>query len=989
MRVSIDITFSEACTKGGGFKCINASSCDVLINGPAEVNASTLKMVEQDIKYRIVVEFSASGVYGRVVVKMADMFCTDEAGNQFRRTNESVLILHFDRRPVDMGLWTTIPSYELKIGEVPRTVLATNKLEDLEFYLDFSSPVVNLTDDIQSVLHANFGSLVPIKTKGHGGRRFVFRLVNVTKTDIITVKVQPSFIIGQSGTAASSVEPIAFLYGTFILAWPFDSPNITRPSVRLTTRFSGVTTTKEFNIQVVAEFSEPVFGFQASGIEVVGGSITRQVIFEEHTKTIFSLVILGGTENEISVFIPEGKANDISGNLNLASNQLEIRQYSTPAISALLHSFATAGLLATSLAAALLTFSSTNLAAIGALSSGTSNVVISDPSMNLLGMVGHLQLFAFSDRMSRSLPLEYTETTRGLRWLIPCEDLPWKKEKSSIWNYYSLSNNENELLLSQQDELALAVMNGSEISGLQELPNVSIRNTSYGQPLDADEYFIHFMRQEPLAAMYLMAAENYTGWRDLEMNLFWLGIGCGGLLISHFLVVLLLTWRTGTSVHWTLSVPRFELFLLILILPCISQSAAFVLRGHTTAGIITGALLLAIPVAVILSVSLFLIVAVFTSNFVQYKEITYTNVNKPWNTKVLDMFIGNTTQGKWFYKEGLPSSFLPRFGLLFEDRKGPPILVSVDHNDSNNVRKWTYSSESGIGRMKVVNIVKDNEEAKISLSTKLLGCSRSAYVILDLLRRVTLGFISGAYSSPRSSQSIVAFSLTVVQLLCLLSLRPYIRRGIHVAESLSLLCEAAVFGLFIYMGHKSSFEDRTMGIIMLILLFTNFLAQLVNEWYALIKCLLELPQLGNISFSLGVKCVAKGLILPFLPRKHWPRFLPGSSQPKTGLVPVIPLGSETRDIGARHIDHPLSAMSATIVPVLSPAGSSSVTKIQAQGRMSSKTQFLQKEVEEERLKGIVSETNNEARKLKQLAKASFPGFPVVEVGSCSYSQEIN
>ncbi|XP_026383259.1 uncharacterized protein LOC113278708 [Papaver somniferum] len=171
MRVSIDITFSEACTKGGGFKCINASSCDaslavylqifrfVLINGPAEVNASTLKMVEQDIKYRIVVEFSASGVYGRVVVKMADMFCTDEAGNQFRRTNESVLILHFDRRPVDMGLWTTIPSYELKIGEVPRTVLATNKLEDLEFYLDFSSPVVNLTDDIQSVLHANFGSL--------------------------------------------------------------------------------------------------------------------------------------------------------------------------------------------------------------------------------------------------------------------------------------------------------------------------------------------------------------------------------------------------------------------------------------------------------------------------------------------------------------------------------------------------------------------------------------------------------------------------------------------------------------------------------------------------------------------------------------------------------------------------------------------------------------------------------------------------------------
>ncbi|KAI3861834.1 hypothetical protein MKW92_035600, partial [Papaver armeniacum] len=412
---------------------------------------------------------------------------------------------------------------------------------------------------------------------------------------------------------------------------------------------------------------------------------------------------------------------------------------------------------------------------------------------------------------------------------------------------------------------------------------------------------------------------------------------------------------------------------------------------HTTAGIITGALLLGIPVAVILSVSLFLIVAVFTSNFVQYKEITYTNVNKPWNTKMLDLFIGNSTQGKWFYKEGLPSSFLPRFGLLFEDRKGPPILVAVDHNDSNNVRKWTYSSENGIGRMKVVNMEKDGEEPKISISEKLLGCSRSAYIILDLLRRVILGFISGAYSSPRSSQSLTAFSLTVLQLLYLFSLRPYIRRGVHVAESISLLCEAAIFGLFIHSGHKNFFEYRTMGIAMLALLFTSFLAQLVNEWYALIKCLLELPQLGNVSFNLGIKCVAKGLVLPFLPRKHWPRFLPGSSQPKTGLVPVVPLGSETelrRDIGARHVDHPLSAMSATIVPVLSP-GSSSITKIQAQGPMSSKTQFVQKEVEEQRLKGIVSETNNEARKLRQLAMASFPGFPIVEVGSCSYSQESN
>lgn len=63
------------------------------------------------------------------------------------------------------------------------------------------------------------------------------------------------------------------------------------------------------------------------------------------------------------------------------------------------------------------------------------------------------------------------------------------------------------------------------------------------------------------------------------MNLFWLGIGGGSLVVIHVLVVLFLRWRLGAPVHGILSVPRFELFLLILMLPCISQSSAFVIKG--------------------------------------------------------------------------------------------------------------------------------------------------------------------------------------------------------------------------------------------------------------------------------------------------------------------------------------------------------------------------------------------------------------------------
>lgn len=55
---------------------------------------------------------------------------------------------------------------------------------------------------------------------------------------------------------------------------------------------------------------------------------------------------------------------------------------STPAISIALHSFVTAGILATSLAAAIFSVSSANLGVMGTLASESSNTVASD-SMNL------------------------------------------------------------------------------------------------------------------------------------------------------------------------------------------------------------------------------------------------------------------------------------------------------------------------------------------------------------------------------------------------------------------------------------------------------------------------------------------------------------------------------------------------------------------------------------------------------------------------------
>ncbi|KAF9625909.1 hypothetical protein IFM89_027686 [Coptis chinensis] len=945
-RIAITIAFSEPCTGQGGFKCINVSTCDIVIDGlAAQVDASTFHIVKPDIKYRLTVVLSSKIVYEPVIVKMVDNFCTDQAGNSFIRTNSSDLIVHVDRRPVEVDLWTSVPSYELKLR-------------------------------------------------------------NVSRTQIITVKLQYASIVGRSGTPVSYVTPITFMYDT------------KRLNVRLSTNSPRVT--KESNIDVLVEFMKPVFGFQTSGVETGGGRIIRQV-FRELSKSMYSVRITGTAHGVISVLVPEAIVNDVAGNQNLASNRIEVRQFlsslhisssfcymlsigrdstdSSPAISVALHSFVTAGLLTTSLAAALFSLSSANLCAIGALTRGTTDIVVSDPSMNLLGMVGHLQVFVLSDWISVSLPISYSETTKGLRWLIPHEKLPWKKEKiqnnDSPGQHYKLSlkarnfsfghHYEKETDLTKElnlntssylepkfpstTDLAL------EVNKLHGKQNLSMISKPYGKPLESNEYSIYFLRGEPLPAL-LKNKEKYTRWKDLEMNLFWLGMAGGGLLIIHTLILLFLRWRTGSTIHGTLSVPKFELFLLIFMIPCICQSSAFIIRGGTTRGIITGCFLLAIPTALILSVCLFLVKTIFVGGLVQYKEVKHTGKSESCHSKLLALlFFGRPTKGRWFLREGT-SSFLLRFGFLFEDRKGPPVFVLVDKNDPTRVPKWIDSGQSGIGRMRALNFYDGNEETQISMSKKLLGCARSAYLILDLLRRVGFGIISGAYSSRRQSQGIIALVLTVGQLLYLVTLQPYIRRGIHAVESVSLLCEAAIFGLSLSVVHSNPFKEQTMGFIMLSLLFISFLSQLVSEWYILVRWLLRLPQSSTPSFKLGVKFIAKGLVLPFLPRKYWQTLLPGSSQPSTGFVPVLPTSPETEFIreneALQHVN-PLSSMTATVALVLSTGSQVLQTTEQtscAQGPSENRQNRLG--------------PKSELRKLRELAKASFKGSSKDE-GSSSYA----
>ncbi|PQP96172.1 uncharacterized protein Pyn_36209 [Prunus yedoensis var. nudiflora] len=108
---------------------------------------------------------------------------------------------------------------------------------------------------------------------------------------------------------------------------------------------------------------------------------------------------------------------------------------------------------------------------------------------------------------------------------------------------------------------------------------------------------------------------------------------------------------------------------------------------------------------------------------------------------------------------------------------------------------------------------------------------------------------------------------------------------------------------------------------------------------------------------------------------------------KTGLAPVLPLSPDTnferRDTRAPRTG-PISAMTATVVPVISP-GSPGLDVLQMAGSTNVEaTISTQRAVEAKRQKGLKLEPKSDLKKLRELARASFSGDSTFEEASTSY-----
>lgn len=297
-----------------------------------------------------------------------------------------------------------------------------------------------------------------------------------------------------------------------------------------------------------------------------------------------------------------------------------------------------------------------------------------------------------------------------------------------------------------------------------------------------------------------------------------------------------------------------------------------------------GVLLLIIPVLLLLATILLLIFGIYLGKRVQYKELRPHpqqdgKLLPPPTGKPLSLITGAGYPGGWTRKEATSSAFIPRYGVLFEDRKGPPRLVTMI-DDTNSSEKSTR-----LQRNTTMNSDDEHDERAVSPAYSALGCFQSAYIVADILRRIALGLIFGAFRVTEESwtQLSLVLAVTAAQLLYLVITKPFQRRFVQVVETVSLLCEIGIFiAAMVILAHNRPYDTYFgIGVFMLALLVLSFVAQIANEWFALIRLLLSLSNTEEVSPKESLKAFAVGLILPLLPRSQWPQF----NTPAVGTTP--------------------------------------------------------------------------------------------------------
>ncbi|KAJ6688194.1 TRANSMEMBRANE PROTEIN [Salix koriyanagi] len=691
---------------------------------------------------------------------------------------------------------------------------------------------------ILNSLNTSQGVLLPISGESLGNRKFGFQVANLSSIAVVTIGFLSNSIISRPGTSVSPIAPVTFLY---------DSQ---RPAVRLST--SSNKRTKEHSIPISIKFMKPVFDFNSSFLSISGGHLQG---FHEISRSKY-IAEIKADDDVLTVSIPQDVAGDVAGNKNLASNILQVRHYSVPTISSVISAFSTACFLATSLVAGLLTLSTASLLSAGAFS-GPSPLLTAEPTRNLFRTACHIQVFALSRWLAVTLPVEYYEFARDLQWSIPYFSLPW--ETGGIQPVMMKSNSSSGA--------HSYISNTHDISLSMQLKGKSVNKSSqvYGLPLSPMEYLSFFESHSfKPEAEHILDPRHLNGWRDFDRSMFWLAVIGGGMILLHAILLFILKLRKGKNEmqrdYGALTLPRFEIFLTFLALPCICKASASLVRGGTTSGTIGGILLLGVVGFLLLALLLILSVGITFGKLLQYKEVHQEGQVFHWYQEIIRVTLGPGKRGQWTWKNQPKSVYLVSLGALFEDLRGPP--------------KYMLSQIAGAPRNKqgdrIIDSDDETEDAEAPFIQKLFGILRIYYTLLETVKRVCLGILAGVYLDSWSSKTptVVLLSITSFQLFFLVLKKPFIKKKVQLVEIISISCQVGIFATCFILLEKelSTSQETKVGIFMIALFLIGFFAQMVNEWYALYRQVKRLDP-SEKYFLTGLKIASIGFLMLFISKR--------------------------------------------------------------------------------------------------------------------------
>ncbi|XP_075663392.1 uncharacterized protein LOC142632968 [Castanea sativa] len=699
LNVSINISFSEPCTGGGGFACSSVNACNLLVYDAGQVIPTSLKTLQPNLQYSVLVDLSSPAQYGRVTLVMDKNFCTDSAGNKFERNKNSNFTLHFDRR--SLNLTTHVPKRQLQLNGETILVRATNNYKKLRVCLTFPEPVLNTSEEIKNSLKAEIlyslrmsqGSILDLvdTKKYEGPSRFEFKVATyINDTIVVYVSIDTNSIINRQGTSISPVEPFAFIYD-------FVKPAVTlsmlpseslRPTVTLSTlpseslrpvvNTSSCNWTREGDIFVLIKFVKPVFGFSYSNISITGGKLQCFIEVRNHKY----IVVIKADQEIVSVNVPANITGDAAGNKNQPSNVLQVMHRSVPKISPVFYGSTTGSFVVMVTAAGLLTVSIASLNSIGAFSSPFPS--LSQSQSNLFRIACHLQVIALSGWLAVRLPVEYYELTRGLRWSIPYLSLPWERETGHT----------------------------RLVMGNSSLPvNIHTSKNSKSDFMKIMSALVGKDYESPAETEHLESALDPNGWSAFGRNMFWLAIIGGSFINVHALLLLILNLKKKNpkeqrddgvqkknsegqrdggvlkknseeqrddvelkknseeqSDDGVLTSTRFEIIIVNLGITSICQASAAIIRGGTALGIAVGVLLLGVVSFLLLALLLFLSIGITFARLLKYEEVHQKGQGFHWCQKIFRVFLVSVEEDKWTRKK----KYVTILGSLYEDYRGPP-----------------------------------------------------------------------------------------------------------------------------------------------------------------------------------------------------------------------------------------------------------------------------------------------------------------------------